>query len=685
MNNNLITSIGLLASALVTFLFFFWGYPFALPAPLFKSLLLGMFFQLGVWQLNKTYADLSLSLLGVFTVLIALGFLPGGILILLAGAAVLFGLFLRDLRKEKGDRLLFSLFGLAFGLFIFLSTCDGVGDVFIAERIRQFGLNPDTLFHIAVADFFRNYRVFTTGLYGLVPLKYHILSHIFYGSAADLFQMQQYEIYGYTNFIGFAPLLISSWLHVLSSISEKKNISLPFICLVFMGGPLGLYFGHHWDSHFISESYMLSLIFLAGFMTIMNRMIHDEKLTLPFYALAFFYILLMLLAKVSVGVVAGCVFVYLVFENKKFSPFKTLLPALVTGLVLLWGFWATKYPDIEGHKASFAWRWFENEFFPHHEFLFFLCIHFPYIFALIPLLLYKMTRQEVDPRLRRWIISSVICVLLGFLGLNLMLSSSGYYFSNIHAFFILPLMVLLWDRAPPHTLQEFFASLKRKSFLKSFGFLLSACAAVLLILAKTGTFVALGLLGIALLLCLPYLRKLSQNPALPLLLHGSLVFFMGCNIIYFAAFLLPKQIRELKNIKHLIVQNVDFKNPYLDLLARVKSDPDKGIMVYIPKSEDQFWNNGGGYARWKNEQCMDMPLYIPLLTEKPALFALPSPQCHIFHRGYELYSAEDYEKSQKRDYSPEELCAETLELGFRGYYRVTAAEGAVKHSCNSGS
>jgi hypothetical protein len=644
-----------------------------------------MFFQLGLWKLNNAYSDLSLSILGVFVAMIALSFLPGGIFILLSGVAVLFGLFARDLCKEKINHLLFSLFGVAFGLFIFLSTSDGVGDAFIAERIRQFGLNPDSLFHIAVADFFRNYHVFTTGLYGLVPLKYHILSHIFYGSATNLLQVQQYEVYGYTNFIGFAPLLISSWLHAMSSVSEKRNISLPFICLIFMGGPLGMYLGNHWDSHFISESYMLGLIFLAGFTAIMNRMIRDEKLTLPFYALAFFYILLMLLAKVSIGVVAGCVFVYLVFENKKLSPFKTLLPALVTGLVLLWGFWATKYPDIEGYKASFSWRWFENQFFPHHELLFFLCMHFPYICVLIPLLLYKMTRKEIDPHLRRWIISSAICVLLGFLGLNLTLESSGYYFSNIHAFFILPLMVILLDGTPINAFHEFFTSLKNKAFLKSFGLLLLVYAAVLLTLAKTETFVALGFLGIALFLCLSYLRKPAQNPALPSLLHGALVFFIGFNIIYFPAFLLPRQIKELKKIERSIVQNADFKNPYLDLLVRVKSDPDKMVMVYVPKSEDQFWNNQGGYVRWKNEQCMDMPLYIPLLTEKPALFALPNPQCHIFHRGYELYSAEEYEKSQERDYGPEALCAETLKLGFQRYYRVTAAEGAVKHNCNSGS
>ena len=681
-SNTSVAIIGILSTAIVGLLFLLWGQQIVEPASIYKSVLLGFFLQLTIWKLNETNSDLSFSLLGSFILMLLLSFLPGSVFILMLAVAGLGFLFLKNIFKRTNSLTSSFVFSISLGVIILLSTSEKVGEVLAPERIRQFALNSDSLFHIVLSAFFRNYHTFTTGLHGLVPLKYHILSHIFYGRSAALLQVEQYEVYAYVNFIAFAPLLVTTWLSALTDVC-RKNSSLTPLLFIVIGGPLGLYLGHHWYSHFISESYLLSLIFLAGFMPIVNRLAKDEEPSTSFYALAFCYILCMLFAKISTGLVAGCVFVYLIFEQKRFSFIKTTLPAFFTAVILLFGYWGTKYPDIPGHKASFAWGWFQQEYSNNKQLLYFLFNHFPYVFFLAPILLGILCSKELTPYLRRWVIATGICALIGFLGLNIMLSSSGYYFSNIHAFFILPLVAMVLD-SEANIFICFLKSFKEPITRKNFALLIVGFVLTLFIFKEVNSALVIILflsLGV-------FYRKniqsfLSQQSVQDLF-KNTLAMFVLLNMVIFAVKLAPMYTRNLIEAKETLLQHEDFRNPYINLFAQIKKDPDTKTMVYIPKTEGQFWNNDGGAVRIKQEQCMDMPLYIPMLTEKPVLFGLPDKgiNCYTFHRGYELYSAEDYEKSRAANYDDQTLCAETLRLGFQSFYRVTESGGAIKHACN---
>ena len=148
----------------------------------------------------------------------------------------------------------------------------------------------------------------------------------------------------------------------------------------------------------------------------------------------------------------------------------------------------------------------------------------------------------------------------------------------------------------------------------------------------------------------------------------------------------PYEVKEIASVKKMLVEYQGHQNRFIDLFAQVKADPDLRLMVYIPKTENDFWKTSDGlYGRiprlW-DTQCACIPLYVPILTGRPSLYGLPDPvrECHPYHRGYEGYSEESYKVSGKKLYSHDELCTEVRKQGFHGYYRLTAT--AEKFLCD---
>ncbi|MEQ1664869.1 MAG: hypothetical protein ABL927_05785, partial [Bdellovibrionales bacterium] len=301
-HNTPITLIGLICSTVVALIFYFFYGELANQQATLMSLVLGFGLQLSIWLLNDKFGNFSLSLLLSLSGIVILALVPHGIILFSLLSLGLAIVFIRQIWANKlncpqfkdikslSSGWLTVILGITYGIIVFVSTSSQVGDGLINEKIRQFTLNPDTLFHSSMSLMIRNYFTVSTGLHGLVKVHYHFLSHGLYAYTSQLLRIEPYEVYGYTNFIVFAPLLITSWLNVLASIRSDSKYSFAICNLILIGGPLSQSFGYLWSSHFISESYLLGLILLAGITYSFIRFVEKNTISAQDLFLSVIYI-----------------------------------------------------------------------------------------------------------------------------------------------------------------------------------------------------------------------------------------------------------------------------------------------------------------------------------------------------------------------------------------------------------
>jgi hypothetical protein len=678
--NAQLSVIGVVTTATVALTFAIWSFGVSNPLATLNSLVLGLGFQLFIWRLSFVFQSYGLSLLCALAAAIGLSFIPMSVYFLYLAVAVLITQFLIHHIHNRISELGYVVgLGAFFGLMIFASTERWMGDAFIGENIRQFALNPDTLFHASMATMFKEYNTISTGLHGLVQVHYHFLSHLIYGRTAALLNLEPFEVYGYSNFITFAPLLIAGLLH---SIARFSGSLAPLItaAIVAIGGPLSQTFGWQWNSYFVSESYLTGLILLMGLMDLVADQI-DENPAGPLSILAaLIYLPLITTAKISVGLIATCTLGIAILRNRSLSLSARAITILGAGVLALSGYILARIPPIEGLEVKFDWGWFQREHAHDGHLAHFLIATFPFVIILLPALVIQRRSRKFETCL----LYIGVAAIIGFLGLNITIASSGYYFSNVHYFLAAPVFALLLSEAQLSP-RLYFALLKDKAIRwRVLRWIAGTIAIVTLTKYIHGAAVILvGTIGLA-YLELSRRRNRSAGQATPI--YPALIMtFLLCNGLFFLVKVLPKQIRRIVPIRAQTMKHLDYANPYENSFKTVRGDQDKHLMVYIPKTESSYWDNADiSDSRWVKDQCANMPFYAPILTGRPAVFGLPiqSERCNTFHRGYEAYSREQYSASAKPEYTEAELCGEVVRLGFKGYYKITKDLGPQKTICN---
>ncbi len=123
-------------------------------------------------------------------------------------------------------------------------------------------LSSDTLFHTAVSAMLSRHGVVSTGLDGLVPLRYHVLSHLWIGRVAEWLQTTPIHGYYLVEQLVALPLLlfglvIATAIH--SEADDSRAIRFPDTVLfpVFLLLTVAIW---DWASYLVSELYTLALL-----------------------------------------------------------------------------------------------------------------------------------------------------------------------------------------------------------------------------------------------------------------------------------------------------------------------------------------------------------------------------------------------------------------------------------------
>lgn len=206
----------------------------------------------------------------------------------------------------------------------------------IVARLQSGMIHQDVLFHSSIAAMIKNYGIVSTGLHGLVETPYHALSHVMIAGVSLTAGVGVLETYGVAPLVLFAPLLIFAVTVVIVMIDRRENLSLPMLwgttafCLfafplLFSGWAL-------WDSFFVSESYMLSLVFfLLGF-----GFLFKQKLSMVDLVTIVFFAALIAQSKASVGLIfVGLLMVRVIFLQSQ-SRNIDLLTAIFSIAIVVW-------------------------------------------------------------------------------------------------------------------------------------------------------------------------------------------------------------------------------------------------------------------------------------------------------------------------------------------------------------
>ena len=581
------------------------------------------------------------SIVSLFVLLIVISYIPGVASIRLGFLVLTLILFLWFGRKQL-TTVMFSLgsipksfvvisiaMSFIFASFLVESQASNVVDPLIEKKVQQLVLNPDTLYHASVSENIRNYSVASTGMHGLNPVYYHIFSHFLFSRISLIMEVPAYIVYGFGSVLFFGPLLLLFLLEVGQEYARGWS-SLFKILFVFLAlaailtKPFVTIFG----SHFYSESYLVSLIFFAAIMSALGSL-SNRKISNQTFLLIPLCLLFITLSKISVGVIAFAILgVFLIFQKKYFSP-RVLIFFGISLIFFLLGYLGSKpQSNIKGLEVRFVWRFFQSHFASDLSLPQFVFSHFIYFWLVIPIPFLLLFAKRITKNELMLSLAFILITFIGFVGLNITIDSSGYYFSNLHAFFSLFLASAFSKRLP---------------------------------------------------------RKIEFTRSYPIYI-SYLFFVLFIFVVLVGNFFTSRARTSLKTISEITkeVRGNFFEDGYIQILKEVRKIPRKDLLVYIPKSEVNFWNNQSDkISPWKHQQCIKMPFFVPMVSGKPSLFGLPmmegsKTQCYNFVRGYEGYPQEIYQKSQQMEHTENELCDETNRLGFSGYIEIRYPNYTIK-------
>jgi hypothetical protein len=192
-----------------------------------------------------------------------------------------------------------------FGYFLVINS-RAFGSVLTPELALTGIHQLDTIFHASIANMLVKYGALSTGLDGLPPAKYHVLSHIWLGCIGLWLGVPTLEAYSIGGQIIGIPMLLFSLslaIHLFRRPGEGPAngalITLGSLLLLFVADLWG------WTSYLVSESYFLAMILFLLTLPLLAEIADSERRRRLGVQLAALGVagLLILLSKISVGAV----------------------------------------------------------------------------------------------------------------------------------------------------------------------------------------------------------------------------------------------------------------------------------------------------------------------------------------------------------------------------------------------
>jgi hypothetical protein len=513
-------------------------------------------------------------------------------------------------------------------------------------RIRDGGINSDTMYHVALASMIKNYFSISHGLHGLGPLEYHFGSHVLMASVSKMLHITTFDSYSFV-FVFFVIPLLSVCLLVLS---EEINRSVTFRDLIskhvlyitlmvatgmFISGSPAYKFAL-WPSFFESESYTLSIILyfcLVSALYALDRFkysVNQKNIILCLVIPAIIFCATA--AKISFGAFALLTFgVWAIWPLLK-DVFKGRLLPLILGdiprfsalLISIVGFVILRplISPVESAASinvfSFVYENIKVDFdFPLNIFVFVL-VHFSFPLFLFVWLIFLKFVFKVDFHSHHWLIASTVTVTL--IGMVAILTlwvpgGSATYISNPSMFCALPLLIGF----VPMAYQFFCTNISPTDQVLWRGFF-----------RHPSTIVVVFLTGYALL-----------SYGLPTVQKGFKDFRTG-----------------ISGSKSQL-----FFSNYITALESIRSDPSTlDALIYIPRRELGFW---------QFHHCKIATYFITAVSERPALWSWPDARCYPF-LCTKRFTSGDLCTSSLVDHDDDEIRSETARLGFKRALVVTS-------------
>jgi len=611
---------------------------------LFKNLLLSLYLFLSIWILVEKLNNYGLALLFSVISILILGIVHS-FWVFTAFLVILLTIFLHGFRKSRCsvgfstylNIFLLSVISIGLALIAITGMARGYGNLWIDYRILNGALHIDTLFHVAYANMINNYHAVSTGLHGLPFIGYHVFSHFLYGNISNILDVFTYQVYGYTTFIVFIPLLFLSAMSFAEELVPSKNdfnLYISFLLLVsifigFLGRDTFATYGLLWDSYFISESYLISLIMLYAFLSYLICAKYK-----PNIILALLFLIVLSASKISVGCMGLILLVicelYLWGDLKKISGtkksiqvlnlrlksevcFKNILKAAI--YIMLFAFLASFFVHPNNSLFNFEFLSYAklhlnqsvNEQFGELESLiiFFFTHYFFVLLSIILVTMYYYYDRSSFDRLKEMFLFLIVVSLVGFMPLSIKGMPSVFYFTNISMFVAIPII------------------LSSKNYISKEAFTSNLKG----IAVATTAIVLFGMYG-------------SLNNGIPYLM---------------------REIGKVEKQKARIIRSSSI-TPYIRQLKYInKKNSLKKYMVYISKQEVDFWSDSDPIS-------IKNAFIIPAISGRPALFGLPhAKRCGY---GYDEYNKALFIEAHSDRISHERLCKETRKLGFNGYIMV---------------
>jgi hypothetical protein len=243
--------------------------------------------------------------------------------------------------RASGNRLILAVAcgGLAgFGYFLLINS-RAFASVLTPELALAGIHQLDTIFHASVSNMLVKYGALSTGLDGLVPIRYHVLSHIWLGCVSLWLGVSTLEGYYIGGQVIAVPMLLFS-LSLATYLLRRPWEGPADGALITLGSLLLLFIADlwGWTHYLVSESYFLAIIMFLLTLPLVAEVADAERrgrLGVQVATLGV-AVILILLSKVSVGAVLSTAVGYLVWRRMGMTVlglFKLGVPLVLLGMI----------------------------------------------------------------------------------------------------------------------------------------------------------------------------------------------------------------------------------------------------------------------------------------------------------------------------------------------------------------
>ncbi len=455
------------------------------------------------------------------------------------------------------------------------------GTPLFLEKVFLGKAHKDTLYHISISHLFNSLGYPSTGIDTAPFLKYHTGSHFLFGGLKYWTSMSSLWFYNISYAAIFVPLFLKFLIVGSVEFCKYKSweisiVGMFAIILVFYSIFPSLANGHP----FISESNGVALIFAYCFLIICFKYYSQIESSIYYYIFATVVIILISWFKVSVGMVVLSGVSY-IFLRKSFS-IKTICKIILAGV--LWSIFVyfVIYNPTRIVSSTKESPLVIVSLLTRYGKLWGLSCCFSSLFGLYVYIFIVLKNYKIKKMLdikyvfqnSKFIIWEMFAVMsvIGFL-LSISFSSNSsdvWYFSSTHLF-------LIWPLALAYMQFHFMKSKLSKKYITLF-LLLIACASIFLT---------------------PECKKNFEE-----------------------AKYVRRKIENISEDEKILKALID------DLLLQENSQSKAKIAVYIPHSEEWYYDSNGSIGS---------PFIVPALSGLTLINGVPSNMADTYSYGYWLY------------------------------------------------